>query len=313
MEVLIYDKLKQAAVEAQATGVHDRVGPTILACIVRRSREMKFLFVPYAPRFGLADHVQFFWYAYGNVNQMKEKVLPNGVVEWIVNMGPSAHLVLDSDDHGCARAYKNSWIAGMQERPLLIQSTGETKLFGIRFKPGGMAPFVHASLGEFTNGVYELDTVMGPAIACLREQLLELERKGLFHQFRKLEAFLRSRYRESGRVRHMDAIVQALYAAQGRSIRSLSDDLGISHKHLIAIFREAVGLKPKTLQRIVQFQRALKLMSPAGQRPSLAAIAHQLGYSDQAHFNHEFKSISGVAPSAYLRMRTSDPNHINII
>ena len=36
-----------------------------------------------------------------------------------------------------------------------------------------------------------------------------------------------------------------------------------------------------------------------GQAPSLSYLAQTLGYYDQAHFNHDFKSVCGVSPTIY--------------
>ena len=33
--------------------------------------------------------------------------------------------------------------------------------------------------------------------------------------------------------------------------------------------------------------------------PSLSYLAQALGYYDQAHFNHDFKSVCGVSPTVY--------------
>jgi AraC-like DNA-binding protein len=51
------------------------------------------------------------------------------------------------------------------------------------------------------------------------------------------------------------------------------------------------GYAPKTLQRIVRFQRALRLA-----RSGVAAVdvAVAAGYADQAHLSHDVKRLSGV-------------------
>lgn len=274
---------------------------------------MKAIFIPYVPARGLSRYVLFLWFAHGEDLPAKEKVLPNGVVEWIFNVNESPHFVLDDGDHSKRSLYRHSWIAGIQDKFLVIQSKGETKLFGIRFRPGGMVPFLRAPLFEFTNGVYELDQVMGNRVRFVNEQLAEQERFGLLAQFEVLESFLLSLLvsDDAGCSRSIDYAVRALVADPHKPIRELAGEMGVSHKHLIAQFRRAVGLPPKTLQRIQLFQQSIRLIS-RGQFGSLSEVAHRLGYSDQAHFNHEFKSFSGVSPRQYLETVTMDPNHIYV-
>ena len=38
-----------------------------------------------------------------------------------------------------------------------------------------------------------------------------------------------------------------------------------------------------------------------GGRVDLSQLALQLGYFDQAHFNNEFRSLTGRSPGEYLR------------
>ncbi|MEV5560514.1 AraC family transcriptional regulator [Nonomuraea wenchangensis] len=92
----------------------------------------------------------------------------------------------------------------------------------------------------------------------------------------------------------------------GRSVSEVARDLGLSERQLRRRSLTAFGYAPKTLQRIVRFQRALRL-ARAG--VPLATVAAEAGYADQAHLSHEVKRLSGVSlrtlappPSFVLRL-----------
>ncbi|WP_449064683.1 helix-turn-helix domain-containing protein [Planomonospora algeriensis] len=53
----------------------------------------------------------------------------------------------------------------------------------------------------------------------------------------------------------------------------------------------AFGYGPKTLQRVVRFQRALRL---AGRGTGLAEVALASGYADQSHMSNEVRRLAGV-------------------
>ncbi|MET8993342.1 AraC family transcriptional regulator [Nonomuraea wenchangensis] len=78
----------------------------------------------------------------------------------------------------------------------------------------------------------------------------------------------------------------------GRSVSEVARDLGLSERQLHRRSLTAFGYAPKTLQRIVRFQRALRL-ARAG--IPLATVAAETGYADQAHLSHEVKRLSGVS------------------
>jgi transcriptional regulator GlxA family with amidase domain len=54
------------------------------------------------------------------------------------------------------------------------------------------------------------------------------------------------------------------------------------------LFRRAVVLTPKVYTRVLRFQRTLQQMA-TDPRASCAALALAVGYSDQPHFNREFR------------------------
>ncbi|WP_442939676.1 helix-turn-helix domain-containing protein [Nocardia sp. CY41] len=92
-------------------------------------------------------------------------------------------------------------------------------------------------------------------------------------------------------------------------IRQIAEGVGWSHKHLIAKFTEQIGLPPKIAARIIRFDRARRQLCEQP-RSILRRVAADCGYSDQSHFNRDFRTFSGLTPSEYqarLRYHLSNP------
>ena len=77
-------------------------------------------------------------------------------------------------------------------------------------------------------------------------------------------------------------------------MRSLPADLGYSERHLRRLCHDAFGYGPKTLHRILRFQRAIGLIH-AGR--SLGEVAASCGFADQAHLTREVGELAGRPPS----------------
>lgn len=96
---------------------------------------------------------------------------------------------------------------------------------------------------------------------------------------------------------------QRLRGTGGRaSIGALAAELGWSHRRLIARFREQIGLAPKTVARVLRFDRAVAALGSTSSR-GLAEIAFACGYFDQAHLNRDFRELAGTTPTAFLGSR----------
>ncbi|MFG2086050.1 MULTISPECIES: helix-turn-helix domain-containing protein [unclassified Spirillospora] len=93
------------------------------------------------------------------------------------------------------------------------------------------------------------------------------------------------------RMRPPDPVVAAVVAGlAGGSVRDVADGLGFSERQLRRRSLAAFGYGPKTLQRVLRFQRALRL-ARAGE--PLAGAAFAAGYADQSHFAHEVRDLAG--------------------
>lgn len=58
-----------------------------------------------------------------------------------------------------------------------------------------------------------------------------------------------------------------------------------------------IGITPNLFNKINRFQLSLKHI--AKKEASLTSIAYECGYFDQSHFIRDFKSFTGITPSAY--------------
>jgi AraC-like DNA-binding protein len=82
-------------------------------------------------------------------------------------------------------------------------------------------------------------------------------------------------------------------------IRQLACEVGWSHKHLLAKFRQQVGLRPKTAGRLIRFNGVWRRLDE--DRPlDWGRVAAEVGYADQAHLAREFRQFTGTTPTGFL-------------
>ncbi|RAW02858.1 helix-turn-helix domain-containing protein [Pseudochryseolinea flava] len=75
----------------------------------------------------------------------------------------------------------------------------------------------------------------------------------------------------------------------------LLKNYGISERQFERKFLQSIGFTPSYYKRVVRFERALSRIQ-RGNYQTLSNLAYELGYSDQSHFNREFKQFSGLTP-----------------
>jgi AraC-like DNA-binding protein len=116
--------------------------------------------------------------------------------------------------------------------------------------------------------------------------------------------------RMATQVRGLHPAVAAALASlhAGGAVQQAVHASGLSHRHLIARFREATGLAPKQHARVLRLQTALAGLETPGIQA--AAVAAEAGFADQAHFAREFRALTGVTPTDWLRAAPAQRNHV---
>jgi AraC-like DNA-binding protein len=151
-----------------------------------------------------------------------------------------------------------------------------------------------------------LDALWGGAVERMRAQLAEAT--SLESRLALFERLLLARL---PRIRGLHPAV-----AEGLARLAGDDDVaaavaasGYSPRRFTTLFRAAVGLAPKLYCRVRRFEQALAQVGRAPQ-PSWSALALAAGYSDQAHFNRDFREFAGLTPGRYRALAPSFAHHV---
>ncbi len=80
------------------------------------------------------------------------------------------------------------------------------------------------------------------------------------------------------------------------ALPELAARAGMSRYQLIRAFRAVTGMTPHAWQLNLRINVARTLMHKG---KSIAAVAHHLGFADQAHFQRVFKAYTGVTPGSF--------------
>ncbi|WP_406699385.1 helix-turn-helix domain-containing protein [Singulisphaera sp. Ch08] len=173
-------------------------------------------------------------------------------------------------------------------------------LIGVRFRPGLAPVLLGAPARLMRDRQVPLADLWGPSAIRLSDQIAE--RQTTRTRIRQFESTLLDRLDRAGPADNV--IIRAVaWIAQkpcGR-ISELSRAIGISSRQLHRRFHDAVGYSPKTLQRILRFQRLLDLAhNEPSPRLDLAALAFKAGYADQAHMSRDVRELSEGTPTSVL-------------
>ena len=78
-------------------------------------------------------------------------------------------------------------------------------------------------------------------------------------------------------------------------LTELQNHIALSQRQLERLFKTRLGMTAKNYQRIIRIRQAIAEIK-ANPEHSLADIAANSGFSDQAHMTREFKAIARITP-----------------
>jgi AraC-like DNA-binding protein len=235
-----------------------------------------------APPDALRDHLVCLWASeVGGVADHAQPVLPDACMDilWVNDREPM--------------------VAGPATRAFVSTAPPGTIVVGARFRPGASAGVLGVDASELQDRHLPLRDV-APALA-RRFSTAVADRAALADKLAAAGGLLARHLAGSPPADGLiDATVRWMAANPGGRVHDLGRALHLSDRQLQRRLLSAVGYAPKTLHRILRFQRLLALANAAGGDASLSSLALRAGYADQAHMTRELRQLAGRAPTALL-------------
>ncbi|MEM7339058.1 MAG: helix-turn-helix domain-containing protein [Actinomycetota bacterium] len=204
-----------------------------------------------------------------------------------------------SDPGGAGRERYWGMVAGLHARPAMVRHGADQHGVELALTPLGARALFGVPASELASTQLHLDEVV-PAFAGELVERLTLASTWSARWAVLDDVLVRTLHDDARLPPQLEQAWVTLMAGHGAvSIDQLARDVGWSRRHLSQTFRSAFGLTPKTMGRVLRFERAQRLIRLPS-RPSLSRVAAVSGYADQAHMTRDWNEFSGSSPSSWL-------------
>lgn len=234
------------------------------------------------PTAALATFVDYHWYVgWRTAEPHEQQVVPQ----------PRVHLVAEDG---------RLLVHGINREPFVRTLSGTGHTLGAAFHPGGFRPLLGSAVGSLSGRVvpagelFDLDD--RPFAARVRDA------DAVPVMAEAMEAYLlRLDPQPDPVVAEVRALVEAAEADRGMNrAEDLAAQASMSLRSLQRLFTEYVGVGPKWVVsrfRIIDAAAA----AHSGEPVDWAALALELGFTDQAHLTRTFTAVIGTPPATYQR------------
>jgi AraC-like DNA-binding protein len=220
---------------------------------------------------------------------------------WIVRWNLESPFEQEILPHPCVNlAFQPgcSAVHGIGTERAVVRLTGRGRVVATKFKPGAFHSFTERTMRSLLDQVVPVEEIFGPDAKSREASILAAEDDT--QAIALLEALLRSRAPKFDA--NLGLVIELVDRVRERREIARADDLAreasMSLRSLHRLFGRYVGVGPKWVIRRTRAQEAAERVA-AGAKVDWSALAHELGYHDQAHLIRDFKAQVGFTPAAY--------------
>jgi AraC-like DNA-binding protein len=259
-----------------------------------------------APTARLAPFVRRFnAYAERDTQFVRRRELPSGLATLVFNLGRDLRVEHPLKTRTTYRA-GTAFYTGLSSTYAVTETDRAQEGVQVMLTPLGARRLLGFPLVEVGDRLIDPGDLIGAAARDIAERLQETN--SLAGRLAILEQAMTQRLALSrdGPPRDLVWALSRLEATLGHiGVNALARELGCSRKHLTVRFRREFGMSPKLFARVARFDHAVALLR-RDRVASLAELAGDCGYADQAHMTRDFCEFAGSPPAAFLRRKLPD-------
>jgi AraC-like DNA-binding protein len=236
----------------------------------------------------------------------RERVLPTGRMHLVFRSSADPLRILDGPEDRVGSSFGHAIVGGARAGAYLREVLPGGASVGAELRAGACMGLFGVPADVLADRHTLLEDLWGAQTMRARDRIFSARGAAA-----RLDAFVEILAARLPRVHGLHPAVAAALAGfrESQDVHATVAASGYSHRHFIAVFQRETGLTPKRFSRVQRFR---KLLAHAAAHPALSwtelALAH--GYSDQPHFNREFRAFAGMAPGEYRRAAPRYPHHV---
>ncbi len=250
-------------------------------------------YLEFQPDARLSQLVRVYWQMdeYRDIGQEEHRFMPERLVQLTFYAGSTWRGSLLGGD---LELMPSASLRGLTLTPQRAVSLGSTKALGVE-----LYPWAARQLFGWDSTMFTLDlSLKHPLLTRAISALLRLDACDEARQL--VENWLLGLLSERGQELKAGAgAALELYESLGQArIGTLAEGLNLSSRQLERQFVAEVGVNAKTLARLIRFEevRNRLWLDP---KVSLAQLAYELGFADQAHLTREFRAMTFMTPRSF--------------
>lgn len=192
-----------------------------------------------------------------------------------------------------------AFAGGIADATSISRALGDQSGVHIHLPLHALAAVCGAPVAELANRVVPLADLIGADARDLGERLGTA--RDPHDRFDLLDEFLRRRFTAMAAPdRSILWAMERLSAEHAPTVSGIASEIGWSRKHLANRFAAVTGFSPQSYRRLARFERFSAAIA-ARPHDSLAVLAIDAGYHDQAHMTREVRAFSEMTPGELRR------------
>ncbi len=242
----------------------------------------------------LRGAIKCFWYTRWEFTTLPAtfEVVPDGYAEIIFYVGGPCSIA----GPGGWQVLPSPFMVGLLNQPAVFHTPHRLDVIGVRCFPWTVFDLLGLPAGQ--GGVRVMQHPLGQLQAGVAERVAAGRVEEAMSQ---LATYFLANHPPPSRNGLLGKAGAAMHAAGGTlPVTQVAAAAHATVRTLERQFKQAAGRTVKDVSSLMRFEQVRNRL---WQQPAtnLAGLAHELGYTDQAHLSREFRRYSGTTPAAFAR------------
>ncbi|MGG7661649.1 DUF6597 domain-containing transcriptional factor [Dyadobacter sp. BHUBP1] len=230
--------------------------------------------------------------------QSAMRIFSDGNTGVVFNYGDP--LFYQNETHSAPAPLPASFLYGQLDTYRNVWVEGKIRLLIAVLFPFGATALFKIPAPELRNQIVGCVDCFGTNVEWISDQIAASP--AIHDKIRLAEHFLLTHLQNPGQNNALVTnAIDIIHSQNGLiSVAQLTRLTGAAERQLQRKFEEQIGISPKRYAGITRMQYALRMLRKRSSCLSLAGIACEVGFFDQAHLIREMKNLSGLTPGQYL-------------